>query len=58
MKKLSEEEANLLISQQLKKLRILKGLSQDQFGAIINVTNQQYSKFETGKIESVQVSYY
>lgn len=49
MSKLSENEANSLICKQLKKLRINIGASQDQFGAIMGVTNQQYSKFETGK---------
>lgn len=49
MSKLSEDEANSLICKQLKKLRVNIGASQDQFGAIMGVTNQQYSKFETGK---------
>lgn len=46
MKKLNEEEANVLISKQLKKLRKFTGSSQDQFSTILNVSHQQYSKFE------------
>ncbi|RZG16731.1 XRE family transcriptional regulator [Pseudoalteromonas sp. CO342X] len=49
MKRLSEDDINLLICKQLKKLRGYKGASQGQFGAAIGVSNQQYSKFETGK---------
>ncbi|MGB0835551.1 MAG: helix-turn-helix domain-containing protein [Psychrobium sp.] len=49
MNKLNEEQANILISNQLKKLRKSKGSSQDHFGAILGVSNQQYSKFESGK---------
>lgn len=55
MKKLSEEEANMLISKQLKKLRKFTGSSQAQFSTILNVSHQQYSKFER-KINRITAS--
>jgi len=44
-----ESEANALIVKQLKKFRKYKNISQGEIGSVIEVSNQQYSKIETGK---------
>lgn len=46
-----------LIANQLKKFRTLNGLSQQALGDVLGVSNQQYSKFESGlnRISASQV---
>lgn len=41
--------ANKLINSQLKKFRKSRKISQEELGSVIGVSNQQYSKIETGK---------
>ncbi|WP_404842480.1 helix-turn-helix domain-containing protein [Colwellia sp. BRX8-9] len=36
------------MSQQLKRVRLFKGLSQQAVGNVLSVSNHQYSKFESG----------
>jgi len=44
-----ESDVNKLIAKQLLKLRQFKQLSQTELGAVIDVSNQQISKIESGK---------
>lgn len=49
MKKLDDKEIDILIGENLKRLRSDLGKSQQNIGDIIELSNQQISKFENGK---------
>jgi len=49
MQKINSTEADKLICKNLKSLRLMLGKSQQCFADILEITNQQYSKFETGQ---------
>gem|GEM_PF-4726466 len=49
MKKLGREDVHKLICINLKKLRTDKGASQITFGNYAEISNQQYSKYESGQ---------
>mgnify|MGYP000371460281 CR=1 FL=1 len=49
MKKIDRAKADELVCKNLKSLRLKLGKSQICFANILDITNQQYSKFETGK---------
>lgn len=49
MKKLDSKEIDILVGINLKKLRGELGKSQQEIGDIIELSNQQISKFESGK---------
>ncbi len=46
---IDQENINTLISKNLRKIRIEKGLTLQQVGDILNVSNQQYSLLELNK---------
>ncbi len=49
MKKLDSKEVDVLVGKNLKRLRDELGKSQQDIGDIIELSNQQMSKFESGK---------
>ncbi len=49
MQKINSAKADKLICKNLKSLRLQLGKSQQCFADILEITNQQYSKFETGQ---------
>jgi len=49
MSSVETDQATAIIAKQLFKFRQFSGLSQQQLGDVLGVSNQQYSKFETGK---------
>jgi transcriptional regulator with XRE-family HTH domain len=49
MKKLDGKEIDILIGTNLKRLRAELGKSQQDIGDMIELSNQQVSKFESGK---------
>jgi len=49
MQKIDNVKADKLICKKLKSLRLTLGKSQQCFADILEITNQQYSKFETGQ---------
>lgn len=49
MKKLNREDVHQLICKNLKKLRTDMGASQIAFGNYAEISNQQYSKYESGQ---------
>jgi len=49
MNNLSRDNVHKLICKNLKALRLQQGKSQITFGDYAKISNQQYSKFETGK---------
>jgi transcriptional regulator with XRE-family HTH domain len=49
MQKIDSAEADKLICKNLKSLRLTLGKSQQCFADILEITNQQYSKFETSQ---------
>ena len=50
MNKLSREDVHKLICKNLKKLRTDMEASQITFGNYAEISNQQYSKYESGKV--------
>ena len=49
MKKLDSKEIDKIVGENLKRLRNELGKSQQDIGDIIELSNQQISKFESGK---------
>lgn len=49
MDKLNRDQLHHLICKNLKALRLKQGKSQIVFGDYVEIANQQYSRFETGK---------
>lgn len=49
MKKLNSKEIDILVGKNLKRLRSELAISQQDIGNIIELSNQQISKFESGK---------
>jgi transcriptional regulator with XRE-family HTH domain len=49
MKKLTRDEVHNLICKNLKKLRLSMDASQMTFGSFAGISNQQYSKYESGQ---------